>query len=438
MKIREFIYQIKSNKKDLGLKSFQIGIFLLASAPSLAYLFILFPCLAGLKKNYKNLIKDKLNYLLIIAAFIMISKSIITSYLGANEIEGWDTVLNWAGLGNWIPHFIIYFGVQIYVQNYIQRVIIAKLLILGTVPIIFSCFSQYFLDWYGPYEFLNGFIIWYQRARTEINQPITGLFSNPNYAGAWLAMIWPFLLTYQYQKRKENSKIKIAIVFILCILFIIAISLINSRGAWLGVLASVPLLFGSGVLFWLIPLLFFLFLSILICTLPIISENIKNLFCLLVPNNILSNFTDITYSYEKIPRLIIWDQAINLIIQKPLFGWGAASFPFIFLLKNGEWKGHPHNLFLELSLSYGLITSILIFVFIITLISKTFKNIYKSKIPKNYYERAWWTSIIVFLILHSFDIVYFDSRISILFWILLAGLKGVLDQHKKFASSQNL
>ena len=431
MAIREFIDQIKSNKKDLGLKSFQIGIFFMPSAPSLTLLFILFPILAGIKKNYKNLIKDKLNYLLLIVALIMISKSILTSYYGANEIEGWDTLLNWAGLGNWIPQFIVYFGAQIYLQNRKERVIIAKLLILGTVPVIFSCFSQYFLEWYGPYEFLNGFIIWYQRIRTEVNQPITGLFNNPNYAGAWLAMIWPFLLTYQHQKRKESSKLKFAIVFIFCILFIIAISLINSRGAWLGVLASIPLLFGSGVLFWLIPLVFFLFISILICTLPIISENLKNLFCLLIPNNIISNFTNYTFSYENIPRFIIWDQAVNFIIQKPLFGWGASSFPFIFLMKYGEWRGHPHNLFLELSISYGLVTSILIFVFIITLLYKTFNNIYKSKIPKNYYERAWWTSIVVFLILHCFDVLYFDSRISILFWILLAGLKGVLDQPKK-------
>ena len=33
--------------------------------------------------------------------------------------------------------------------------------------------------------------------------------------------------------------------------------------------------------------------------------------------------------------------------------------------------------------------------------------------------------------MHSFDVLYFDSRISILFWILLAGLKGVLKQQKE-------
>ena len=45
----------------------------------------------------------------------------------------------------------------------------------------------------------------------------------------------------------------------------------------------------------------------------------------------------------------------SLIIEKPLIGWGAASFPILFALKNeNTWYGHSHNLFMELSISYGL------------------------------------------------------------------------------------
>ena len=111
-------------------------------------------------------------------------------------------------------------------------------------------------------------------------------------------------------------------------------------------------------------------------------------------------------------------------------GWGAASFPILYFNQYGEWKGHPHNLFLELSVSYGLITSTLVFIFIGILICRTFRNFHKSKITNNSFDRAWWTSVIVFLILHCFDITYFDLRISIVFWILLAGLKGISNQPK--------
>jgi len=434
MQVSILLRSINYLKTDLEFKIFILGIFFLASAPSLAFLLILFPVISGLRKNYKNLKKDKLNYLLFGAAFIMISKSIFTSYLGTNEITNWDSILNWAGLGNWIPHFLIYFGSQKFVQNSDQRSLIAKTLILGTVPVIFSCFSQYFLGWYGPYKLFNGLIVWYQRSRINLNEPITGLFNNPNYAGAWLAMTWPFLLTYLFERRKNGSKLKLIIVFAFSVLFIAAITLINSRGALLGTLASIPLLFGQGVIIWFLPLVSLIFLSIFICTLPIAPENIKNIFCFLIPNNFLSNFNEFTIKIENLPRVIIWGKALNLIAQKPFFGWGAATFPILYFSQYGDWKGHPHNLFLELSISFGLVTSLLVFTFIGILLFKTFRKIYKSKIFENYYERAWYASIVIFLILHSFDIVYFDARISILFWILLAGLRGFLNKTKSLKS----
>lgn len=425
---------IKFEREELTFKVFLLGIFFLASAPAIAFLIILFPIFSGLKKNYKNIKKDNLNYILILAGFIMIAKNIFTSFWGTAEITDWDPFLNWAGLANWIPHFFIYFGAQIYVQNPTQRSLLAKALILGTVPVIFSCFSQYFLEWYGPYNLFNGFIVWYQRSRTDINQPVTGLFNNPNYTGAWLAMTWPFLIAYLSQKRKEGNKLKFLIVFVLSVLFIFAISLINSRGAFLGILASIPLIFGKGLIIWFLPLVMIIFTAIIICALPIPPENVKNIFCFLIPNNILSNFNDLSLNYDVHSRFVIWEKAVNLILDKPFVGWGAASFPILYFTQYGEWKGHPHNLFLELSISYGLITSILVFIFVGILLYGTFKKIYKSKIKNNYYEKSWWASTIIFLIIHSFDIVYFDARISIVFWILLAGLKGVLDHPKNLES----
>ena len=148
----------------------------------------------------------------------------------------------------------------------------------------------------------------------------------------------------------------------------------------------------------------------------------------------MTNFNDFSFSYENIPRLMIWKKSIYLISQKPLLGWGAATFPIIYLSQYGEWKGHPHNLFLELSISYGLLTSFLIFTFIGILIYKTYIKVSKGLKSKDFYARSWWTSAIVFLILHSFDIVYFDLRISIIFWIFLAGLKGILKNDKIYFS----
>ena len=47
-----------------------------------------------------------------------------------------------------------------------------------------------------------------------------------------------------------------------------------------------------------------------------------------------------------------------------------------------------------------------------------------------HFERAWWTSIFSFCFTQLFDIQYFDARLSITAWILLSGLKQILDENE--------
>ena len=48
----------------------------------------------------------------------------------------------------------------------------------------------------------------------------------------------------------------------------------------------------------------------------------------------------------------------------------------------------------------------------------------------NLFEKAWFTSFFVLLCSQMVDIEYFDGRISIVFWILLAGLKNIIKDIK--------
>jgi uncharacterized PurR-regulated membrane protein YhhQ (DUF165 family) len=54
----------------------------------------------------------------------------------------------------------------------------------------------------------------------------------------------------------------------------------------------------------------------------------------------------------------------------------------------------------------------------------------KSKDQKyqNLYDRAIWASIFFFLVSQTVDVQYFDGKISILAWILLACLKNIIDE----------
>ena len=86
---------------------------------------------------------------------------------------------------------------------------------------------------------------------------------------------------------------------------------------------------------------------------------------------------------------------------------------------------HTHNIFLELTFNHGLLVAFLIvFTMINILISASTKNhLINEKQGLSFIDRAWIISFANFLLIHMFDITYFDGRISILSWTLISRLE---------------
>ena len=121
--------------------------------------------------------------------------------------------------------------------------------------------------------------------------------------------------------------------------------------------------------------------------------------------------------------------ALNNIISNPLFYLGSGSFPKIFISKTAVFKVHPHNLFLELMVSYGLPGSILIITPIAIISFLSFKKIfldYDHKKSNSIFEKSWIISLIILLLSQMVDVQYFDGRISLFFWILLSGSRNII------------
>ena len=96
-----------------------------------------------------------------------------------------------------------------------------------------------------------------------------------------------------------------------------------------------------------------------------------------------------------------------------------------------RYTTHAHNILIELAINYGLIVSILLAIFVITLLYKSFKKIYlKGNIHriKDNFDKAWWASIFAITLSHLYDIQYYDLRISISSWILLSGLSSIIKE----------
>ena len=99
----------------------------------------------------------------------MIINCLLISIKSGESINNLHPSLAWIGLLNWLPFFWIFWSFQTYLKNNLLRIQAARLFIIGSLPVLFSGFTQYFLKWYGPYELFNRLIIWYQRPLGDDN-----------------------------------------------------------------------------------------------------------------------------------------------------------------------------------------------------------------------------------------------------------------------------
>lgn len=432
------------SKYQIALISFRIGIFLLVSAPVLAAFFLIASLIFGLILKRKEILKDKWNYLFIFASILMIIISLIQSLefnnlsISVFQIEGeefskkiinWNSFSSFIGLSNWIPLFLCFYGFQPYLSSSNNRKLAAKFFVAGSVPVLVAGFGQYFFNWYGPFETLNGLIIWFQR---DTGSGISSLFNNQNYAGCWLNIVLPFSVAIFLEKTKNIFKRGSSLIFVITIS--LASFLTTSRNAWGGLFLTVPLMLGYSSFYWIILILIMLSLVIILKSINYFPEKIDLFINSFLPDqfNIINQFSPKNYTDSIYNRKTIFLFALKMLSQRPLLGLGAATFPIYYYMKNDIYIGHTHNLIIDIAFSYGFVVALLIFINIFLLSYFSIKKIYFSKYPTKlnniFFERSWCTSFIILLFSQMFDVQYFDLRISISFWILLAGMRCIINK----------
>ncbi len=412
--------------EDYGFIFFLLGIFFLPSTMIIGILFLLPAFIITSLSGNKTFLKDYWNFPFLIFGLLILISAIFQNYYLINKYEAiYDSKLSLIGLANWIPFIWVFWACQPYLNSKSKRRSFSLILVSGTFPVLITGFGQYFLNWNGPFETLNGLIIWYQR---PIESPggLSGLFSSQNYAGSWLNFIWPFCIALFIEKGNNLFKKTAALSFLISTG--IAGFLTFSRNAWLGLFTSMPIILGKkGIKFFLpiititILILFFLFSPIFEGEL---QNNLRNLF----PRKILLEFSNDGYEGLDVTRMGIYKNAFELIKENPFFGIGAGSFTEIFFLNTNFWKGHSHNILFELSISYGLPATLIFFITTTNILYLSSKKIFSSKMKINvtYIDRAFWTALFFFLISQLADVQYFDGKISLITWILIAGLKNII------------
>ncbi len=425
MKVEDLFTELRHFfRHSVGVRFFYLGLFLLPSSAFLAGICLVIAMALGSLRREDSYWRDNWNYPFFLVGIFMIFGSI-------RAYSGW---LAWIGLANWLPFFWAFWAFQPFLANTTARRRSAFWLVAGTVPVVITGFGQLWWGWHGPWQLFDGLIIWFVSAGGEPVGRLSGLFDYANIAGAWLACIWPLSLALLLEPCLTLRRR--FIVFLLVVAIVAALVLTDSRNAWGGLFLAIPFVLGSNQWFWLFPLLILTLIPVCFAVLPWFGLELQMWARQFVPDAIWMRLNDMRYTHERVlasTRLGQWEVAIQFILDRPWFGWGAAAFSVLYPLRTGQWHGHAHNLPLELSVSHGLPVTILFILTVLGLLiiavkrgvlggSKRFIEVKSKQI----FDRAWWTATFILVVLHGADMPFFDSRLNIVGWVLLAGLRCLI------------
>ena len=419
---------------EQGNKFFLIGVFFLPTALPISALFFLISLFISLKNKTSFSLNEIWNFPLVLSIGLILFSTLNISLINKPQIlSEYDISTIWLNLFNWIPIFLYYWGFQNYLKTDYKRFIFFKFLISGSLPVIFSMILQKFFQVYGPFKTLFNSIIWFQKPLLYNTDPISGLFSNPNYACTWLILIFPFTLILL--KAAKNKAFRKIFLTFLSITIVYMIFLTGSRNGLLGALITATIFIGyKNILKFTIPLILLVYL--------------ENLFGFLIKReSVLYKFFPLSSLVDKLkfsdysivfPRLEIWKSALVRIQERPLFGWGGSTFPFLNFTNNVNLMPrssylhaqHSHNIILELAHNFGIPLAIILTSTITLLLIKTWSYIF-LKLPKGDYllnKKAWFASSLIIFVNQLSDLTYYDGKISLLIGILFAGLKCIHDE----------
>ena len=256
--------------KEKGNLYFKIFAFLLVSIPTLSSFFLILSIISSSINRREKYFEDKWNLPFLICGLFLIFIALIQTCIRVPEaLQDWSILNSWLGLANWLPYFFLVWVIQPYLSNYKQRRTISILLLSGSMPLFFSIFGQYWFKLYGPFNFLNGFIIWYQRPILS-GFGATGFFNNQNYTAVWLLLLLP--LSLALIREPSKSKLRKFLIFLINTFILISIYLTQSRSGWIGTFIGTTLIAKSSFLFIILSF-FIIFITILILALvPIIPS----------------------------------------------------------------------------------------------------------------------------------------------------------------------
>ena len=435
---KSFLSQHPEPRLQAAWTALQGGLFLFPWMPTLGSVGLVLAMAGAWKQEYRTIIRRPLNWgLAILSGWL-----VITCCFAHNRPEAF------LGLANLLPYFLVFAAYSRLIQYPSQLRQLAKLLVIGSLPVVIIGFGQLFWGWAGkaPWQIVFGWIL---EAKGNPPGRMSSVFMYANILAAYLQIVFILGLGLWIERfqawRNSGNRYPVGQLLVWSVVVLgnaIALILTNSRNAWaIAVLAC--LAFGLYLGWrWLV-----LAVTTAVGTVLWASFGLEFgrqwLRSTIVPPFLWARLTDQLYPNRPLAlmRKTQWQFAWNMAQERPWMGWGLRNFTPLYQAKMHLWLGHPHNLLLMLMAETG-IPATLLFCGLISwvlaqavLILRVWSDIdpVENRPFGNQDKLMFFTYLMAFggcTLFNLVDVTLFDMRANTFGWVLFSAICGVVARYQ--------
>ena len=161
--LANIVFHKKENQRlEIGQYFFYIVTALLSTTIFISGLFFFISLVISFTSKNHSFKKDNWNLSLFLFSTILVLNAIHISLIENNNSLytllrdlSWDSSAVWINLFNWIPFFLVFSGMQIYLKTEVQRSRFAKCLLAGIITVILGLLLKKWFKITGPFIFLK-------------------------------------------------------------------------------------------------------------------------------------------------------------------------------------------------------------------------------------------------------------------------------------------
>ncbi len=309
------------------------------------------------------------------------------------------------GVQIWAVYFafmVFYFVVINTIKTKKQLMNLLTVFVLSGLAVCVYGILQYVFGWNVNQAWID------EEMFEDIKMRIYSTLENPNVLGEYILLVLPVTIALMWKKRGIFAKIVFAAM---AAIMGLALILTFSRGCWVGIMvsAAVFVTFAAGKL-W----------GLLLLVLPIIP--------MILPESIINRFASIgdmkdsSTSY----RVYIWMGTLHMLKDFWLTGIGPGDEAFAqvypFYSYSSIVAPHSHNLFLQIMVIGGVL-AVAAFAILMLVFFKKLAVGYQVQGKRGDISVALvgiGSAVVGFLVQGLFDNCFYNYRVFMLFWAVLA------------------